>query len=227
MGFLIGRENIARATNYHLVISPAEAFDAFEAEIFDLIVEAYSAIKTSEPIKEKVDETLISVSLYHALRFLASSKDIALTVTPERHEITDEISSGVVNSISSKRYDIYFENWNSRFPVEYGIEAKLLIGNNFANKLAKTLIREYVGEAGMHKFINGLYKKKGCMVGYIIEGDINNIVIEINKKIESLLDKNQCLAKDDSKRFNRVDVYKSAHPAKLQYPLYHLMLAFN
>lgn len=227
MGFLKGRENIARATNYHLAIPPAEVLDAFEAQLFELIEKAYSAIKTSEPIGKNVDEPSISISLYEALRNLRVLNSIPVTVTLERVEITDDISSGILKPKSSKKYDIYFENWNSKSHVEYGIEAKLLIENNFMNKVAKTLIREYVGDAGMQKFINGLYKKRGCMVGYVIEGEVGNIVIEINKEIEKILDKNQCLSKDNSKRFNHTDIYKSNHPNKLRYTLHHLMLAFN
>ena len=92
---------------------------------------------------------------------------------------------------------------------------------------SKFLIEEYVGDAGMNKYISGLYKQRGCMVGYIVEGEINKIIAKINKQIESIFDTTQKLAKENSSNFIHKEIYKSIHKGKLKYAMFHLMLDFN
>lgn len=35
----------------------------------------------------------------------------------------------------------------------------------------------------MRKYIDGIYKKRGCMVGYLIEGMEDDVIKKINKRI--------------------------------------------
>ena len=227
MGYLKGYGNISKAANHHLELPSKEVFEAFQVQIFDLIHMAYIKIKTPEPSKENPVETLISSNLFRALKDVVRMEKIHLTVTPERHEITDEIAFGVKNAISSKSYDIYFENWYFKHPIEFGVEAKLLIENNIMNRIASTLVREYVSNAGMGKYINGIYEKRGCMIGYVVEGDIPNIIIKINVQVEKVMNKKQCLTRDSRLKSKHKEIYKSQHQGKLDYDLYHLMLAFD
>jgi hypothetical protein len=227
MGYLKGYGNIGRAAKHQLKLPPKQMFESFQLKLFDLIYMAYNTIKTPEPIVDNPDETEISVSLFIALKHISSRKGIPLTVMIEGFEVSDEISIGAIRLLSAKRYDIYFESWYSKSHVEYGVEAKLLIENDFLSRIASTLIREYVSDSGMGKYINGIYKKRGCMVGYIVEGNISNIIKKINKQIEKVMDKKQSLEKDNHLKSKHKEIYKSQHPGKLDYDLYHLMLDFN
>jgi hypothetical protein len=98
---------------------------------------------------------------------------------------------------------------------------------NFANKIASTLVREYVSDAGMGKFINGIYKSRGCMVGYIVQGNIRAIIPNINNKIVKTYSKSDCLLPDIRNQYKQIEIYKSKHAGKLNYLLYHIMLNFN
>ena len=227
MGYLKGYDSISNAAKHYLGFPSEEVFEAFQLQLFDLIYLAYLTIKTPEPIKENPEEPIISANLFYALKLISLREGIPLTVIPEKHEITNEIALGTDSAISSKRYDIYFESWHSKYSVEYGVEAKLLIENHFMNRVASTLILEYVSNSGMGKYINGIYKKRGCMIGYIVEGSIPNIIIKINTQIEKVMDKKQCLKKDSRLEFKHKEIYKSKHHGKLDYDFYHLMLAFN
>ncbi|HEY4785718.1 MAG TPA: hypothetical protein VIH57_06700 [Bacteroidales bacterium] len=227
MGVLKGYENIANAIEYRQNIVNPEYFEAFQIQLFNLINEAYCIIKTDEPIDDLPEETTISIALFEALKLITLKKSIPLTITPERHEISDKISLGIEKSISSKRYDIYFENWESKRRIEFGVEAKLLIENNINNKRASTLIHEYISDAGMGKFINRIYEKRGCMIGYIVEGSIANIVLKINQQVSKTLSNEQCLVMENNPQYNASEIYKSKHKGKLEYDLFHLMLDFN
>ncbi len=227
MAFLIGYDNICRAAKHNLELPSEEVLESFQAQVFDLISMAYNTIRTPGPIKENTDETLISIQLFHALKVVSSKEEIPLTIIIENSEITDQISRGVKRLITAKRYDILFESWNSKHPVVFGVEAKLLIENDFRGRMVSTLVREYVSEAGMGKYINGLYKRRGCMIGYIIEGNIPNIVEKINNQIEKVFNKKQCVKKDNSLKYKHKEIYKSQHKGNLNYDLYHLMLDFN
>jgi hypothetical protein len=222
MGYLKGYKNISKAANHNLELPPEEVFFAFQAQLFKLIHLAYFTIKTPEPFKENPDETLISIQLLQSLKIISSKEGIPLSVTIEHYEISDAISLGIKSLLSAKRYDIYFESWYSKYPIEFGVEAKLLIENNFMNRVASTLIREYVSNSGMGKYINGIYKKRGCMIGYIVEGSIPNIIRKINTRIEKVMDSKQYLVKDCSLKYKHKEIYKSRHQGKLNYDLYHL-----
>jgi hypothetical protein len=227
MGYLKGYDSISKAAMHYLGIPSEEVLEAFQLQLFDLIYLAYLTIKTPEPINENPDEPLISANLFLALKIVSSREGIPLTVIPELPEITNEIAIGNKSTKSSKKYDIYFESWNSKYSIEYGVEAKLLIEHNFMNRVASTLIREYVSNSGMGKYIIGIYKQRGCMIGYIVEGSIPKIIRNINTQIEKVMDNKQCLKKDSRLEFKQKEIYRSKHYGKLDYDLYHLMLAFN
>lgn len=227
MAFLIGYDNICRAAKHNLELPSEEVLESFQAQVFDLISLAYNTIRTPGAIKKNTDETLISIQLFHALNVVSSKEDIPLTVIIENPEITDQISRGIKRLITAKRYDIFFESWNSKYSVVFGIEAKLLIENDFRGRIVSTLVREYVSDTGMGKYINGLYKRRGCMIGYVIEGDIANIVVKINNQIQKVFSKKQYVKKDISLKYKHKEIYKSQHKGKLNYNLYHLMLDFN
>ena len=224
MGYLKGYENIALAVGHTIELPSKEAIEAFQSEVFNLVSEAYKIIKIPDKISEKPDETQISLSLFQALKMLCSNSTWA---NCEHHEFTDAIIAGKEKSISAKRFDIYFGNWSTPKRVEYGIEAKLLVENDFMGKKSNFLIEEYIGNAGMNKYISGIYKNMGCMVGYIVEGSIDKIIEKINIRVEIFFDTNQKLLKENSSNFKHSDIYKSIHLNKLKYPMFHLMLDFN
>lgn len=226
MGFLKGYENIAWAAKHNLELPSKEAMESFQIDVLNLLSEAYQIIKTSEKFSGKLDETQMSVSLFDACCIISDKNESNCWIAPEYHELTDEIRSGKKKAITAKRFDIYFGNWSTSKRVEYGIEAKLLVENDFMGRKSKKLIEEYVGDAGMNKYVSGIYKKRGCMVGYIVEGNISNIVDKINVHIESVFDSSQKLLKEEEITFNHKEVYKSSH-RELHFSLFHLMLDFN
>ncbi|MCW3103443.1 MAG: hypothetical protein JWO09_1883 [Bacteroidetes bacterium] len=227
MGVLKGYDNITKAAGHVPALSSKEAVDAFQILVFDLINEAYKTIKTPTPFTEMPSEPLISVSLYDALKIIVDRDSIPCSFSPELPEFTKDIREGRKPANTAKKYDLVFENWNSDARVEFGVEAKLLVENDIQKRVANALIREYVSDAGMGKYINKLYNKRGIMVGYIVEGATSNIVVKINQQIEDSLNKKEVLQIVTESKFKHSEIYKSEHLGKIDYSLYHLMLNFN
>jgi hypothetical protein len=226
MGILRGRDKISRALQHFSALPSDETYKAFEKSLFKLIGEAFIAIKTDN-VECDLDETLISTSLFHALELMASKDHLPLTVTPERHEITEEISLGKKTGLHAKRYDIFLNNWDYQNTIKYGVEAKLLTEANVGKRNSNYLLKEYLSEAGMGKFIGGVYRERGCMIGYVLQGKVHMIVKKLNHLIETTHNALQILNKYDEPGFEHIEIYQSAHEPHLKYLLYHLMLKLN
>lgn len=225
MGVLKGYDKIAKAAGFKTVVTPENVIEGFQAMLFQLLFDSYNLIKTPDPISDVPDETQVTLSLFDALNIIASRDSIPCTVSSEVPEFTNDMRSGKKKTISAKKYDVYFENWNKKERVEFGVEAKLLIENNFKTRVATTVISDYVSDKGMGKYINGIYQKRGFMIGYIVEGDLKNIVTNVNKQVEKDFDLAQILRLDSSFKHNYI--YTSQHKSKLSYNLYHLLFTFT
>jgi hypothetical protein len=210
-----------------IAVQPQEVIDAFQTVIFNLIAEGYNSLKSDHKFSAPPDEVRLSVIIVAILRSIIERDYLPCNVIWEFYELTDEIIAGKVKHTKAKKYDFYFENWNVEARIGLGIEAKLLSENNCKGKNAGTLIKEYVSDKGMGKHINHIYKNRGFMLGYIIEGNVPVIITKINEQIEIVLNKEQCIAKINDAKYTHNEIYISKHPGKLNYDLYHLMLDFN
>lgn len=227
MGYLKGYENIAFAAGHTPELPSEDVVESFQIDVLNLISDAWEIIRTPDDTSDKPDENQITISLFDACCILSCKNQNNFVVNWESHELTDEIRQGKKKPISAKRFDICFGNWNTPKRIEYGVEAKLLIENDFMGRKSKKLIEEYIGEAGMCKYIKHIYKKRGCMLGYVVEGKISNIVNNINNEIENVLGDLQQLSKVNLEKLKHEEIYKSTHNGNLDYPLFHLLLDFN
>jgi hypothetical protein len=130
MGFLRGVD-IDKKIGFQPESYSEETFSIFQDMVFDLIADAYAEIKTNEPLTKTPDETYISALLVQAMDLLKQKKQLPLSISPEHHEYTDEIIAGNKSTITAKRFDIHFSNWNVRQAFKFGVEAKLLTEVNY------------------------------------------------------------------------------------------------
>ncbi|MBN1186824.1 MAG: hypothetical protein JXB49_31390 [Bacteroidales bacterium] len=224
MGILSGSENIIKAVGYVSPIQPEDAIKSFEVLVFNLMGEAYNYIRIPNKQVTKIDEPQISISMYEAIDSIISKKGLWCGVSWEYPEVTESVEK---NAKTAKRFDIHFENWDTKNRIKYGIEAKILVENDTGSRKASQLVKEYISDAGMGKYINGIYKGRGCMVAYILNGSISSIVIKINEEIKSNLDQTQCLSKATDLQYIYNEIFQSTHKPNLQHFLYHIMLDFN
>lgn len=131
------------------------------------------------------DETTITAGIYDHIQTIVETDDLPFVVVPEFHEFTTPIKKGKINPKKAKRFDLHFTNFNSKPRLKLGVEAKLLIERNTSSRNALFLTSEYVEDAGMGKFIKGIYEDDGFMIGYILNGSTEAIVLNINSKVTS------------------------------------------
>lgn len=151
----------------------------------EIIEQGYQNYLTDTEKVFAEDETTITAGLYDHIQTIVETDDLPFVVVPEFHQYTAPIKKGKVNPNKAKRFDLHFTNLNYKPRIKFGVEAKLLAENNTSNKRASFLINEYVEDAGMGKFLNGIYENDGFMLGYILNGKTNLIVGSINSKITS------------------------------------------
>lgn len=104
-----------------------------------------------------------------------------------------------------------------------GFECKLIESND------NRLLKEYIDQ-GMMRFLSGKYsenEKIGVMVGYIMASQIVPCVDQLNIKIETKLEKSDCLVRSSVLDFE--GIYESHHSRKslCNIIVYHLFMRFN
>lgn len=167
------------------------------------------------------DETTITAGLYNHIEKIIGEVDLPFTVVPEFHEYTATIRKGESNPNKAKRFDLYFTHFQYLPRFKFGVEAKLLVEQPTSTKNVNFLIKEYVGDAGMGKFLNQIYEDDGFMLGYILNGKTENIVDIINLKIATTYSTKEQLSKHKK---HYISSYTSRNKQK---ELPHIFLDFS
>ncbi|RPI13182.1 MAG: hypothetical protein EHM58_18990 [Ignavibacteriae bacterium] len=167
------------------------------------------------------DETIITAGLYDHIEMIIDEDELPFYIAPELHQYTKQIRKGKVNPNKAKRFDLYITNFSYKPRINFGVEAKLLADKNTSSKRASFLVDEYIADAGMGKFIKGKYKTDGFMLGYVLNGKVNNIVRNINLKINSKYSINEILTKY-KKNYLSLYSFKGNHKE-----LFHIFLDFS
>lgn len=188
------------------------------AEIIEQGYQNYFA-DTTKDFSE--DETTITAGLYNHIETMVEADELPFTVVPEWHQYTTSIRKGKVNPNKAKRFDLYFTHFNSKPRIKFGVEAKLLAEKNTSTKRASLLIDEYVEDAGMGKFLNGIYETDGFMLGYILNGKTDKIVTSINLKITSIYSAGEQIRKNISQYLSTYT--RNEQPKELR----HIFLDFS
>lgn len=167
------------------------------------------------------DETIITAGLYDHIDKVIDEVDLPFIIVPEFHQYTNEIKKGKVNPNTAKRFDLLLTHFQYKPRLKFGVEAKLLAETNTATKNATTLIREYVENAGMGKFINRIYEEDGFMLGYILNGEKEQIVQKINLKITNTYSNKEHLIKHKNHYLSTYILNKK------QKEIHHILLFFS
>jgi len=177
-------------------------YDNILNDCFNLIEDGYQEYLADTEKIFSADETLITAGIYDHIELIISRQKLPFEIIPEFFVYTKEIRKGKINPNKAKRFDLRITTWNnSNEKFRFGVEAKLLAENNYKLKNATNLIKEYIEDAGMGKFIKNLYDptsyNEGIMLGHILNGKIETIKDKINDKIKSAYSDSECLSKKD------------------------------
>jgi hypothetical protein len=206
----------------------AEAEKAFSNQCCALIICAYYKIIGDKKLLRKWGEETITRHLKKRIKLCIKEAELQYFVVPEYPEDDDEIDEGIKDTKQEVYFDLVFSSFNKSDQLYFAVEAKVVIENNYLKRIATTELAEYISNKGMRKFIEGIYKKKGCMIGYVMEGSPTVIVKNINEKIKIdsfYKDKPELKEKIIEAKFNLH--YESDHSGYTENPLKHLFLDFT
>ena len=155
-----------------------KSHNAFNKTCHLLIIDAYRTLK-STGYNVDWDEETFSANLRNEMEKACSKKQLPYHITREHVLDTQQILKGEAKAKTARKIDVVLSSFLVAKKLVYGIEAKILVENNFKSKKYSHLNSEYIHE-GMDRYINQIYRIDGCIVGYIIEGDPDNIISKIN-----------------------------------------------
>lgn len=218
------------------------AWNSFVAYVLDITIEAYEKMQKELRPKKSDHEQWLSYRFAHDYMIpVANSKPLRLRIDTEVQSLNEkmklQIKSGQSHILEAKRIDIrlvhsHEDNYDK---VYFAWECKKIVDKEIDEK-NEGLITKYVTD-GIHRFCDGEYSSNvsnAGMIGYILDGDADVIVKQINASIISpKRTKNRPLPKQEQiepstiKKFNRV--YESIHARNGNSPikLYHLFFTFD
>lgn len=160
----------------------------FEDSCIHLLLEAYFMLKSSGRKVNEESENNITAQLVGYMKKSSKRTDLQIHLERESYLDNEETYEGLQDADKSPRIDIKYSVWNSSIEVEFYMEAKNLAETNWkknstnaivdANKLRKRYI-----ETGITNFTSGRYPN-GCLLGYILEGNIHKIVELFNQLLK-------------------------------------------
>lgn len=184
----------------------------FESNCLKLLIHSYDKISRGH-LNEK-NENDITLHFVKIMRNEPLSTFYKIDITREYY-LDDEESAD-----ESARIDIRFMNWSSAEKLEFFIEAKNLSADNWKKSngvkiICVNQISRYV-RTGIDNFILAKYSK-GCLLGYIVNGTVANVITKLNEQLTS----SKRVAEILSKSTTGKHFYESRHASLT---LSHVML---
>lgn len=207
---------------------------SFVRTVIQITVEAYIALSKTRCARPSWEEDAFTINLEDRLRPIAYDNPMNLQVRSRSPVYTQAMRTGETSTTEAKIIDIQmWGHWHQYADVYFAWECKLLADRQGHNR---NLINEYISN-GMLRFLNGQYSEHvpdAGMLGYILAGDVPEIVAQINASMvssrrERPLQKADALAQSTPVGTFR-DIYRSSHarePKRVPITLHHLLLKFD
>lgn len=200
-----------------------------EKKCMTLLCEAYNCVKHADCVNADWEEEDISKELIKSLKYNKNRQKWRIRVESEHRLYNNDRLSAK----KSPRIDFCFSTWTET-EWEFFAEAKNLIESNVeTNKIGKNgyikldsngLISRYIN-TGIDNYVSTKYPSNGCLVGYILHGNVQNIVSQINTKLKNKGRDNECLTNLLINICGVTDLYISTH--NLNISIKHIMFNYS
>ena len=191
---------------------------SFELKCLDVLVKSYHTSKSLKKANCDWEEKTFSSHLVSLMKNCNIALKYDLTITKEEELEDFEIDNGLKSPKEANPIDIRFHNIWLDIRLDYCIEAKNISCVEWKKSTgtrvnASQQQTEYITK-GLDRFLTGHFKSKnGCMLGYIVNGTIEDLLPKINNKIE--LQKNNIEIISFKDLFiNKQQVFESYHSQK-------------
>lgn len=202
----------------------------FEWKCINLLIDAYTYVNSSNNINIDCEEEYISAVLFDYIDNCQRAINWKIDITPEYRLYKDDVLKKVKSAKTAPRIDFRLCGWSNNSKLTYFVEAKKLIevdsykSNRKSKISAKKLHIRYI-ETGIDNYLSGQYPSNGCLVGYILQGKIENIASILNTCLCNLNRKPEILQLQSLELINFNSYYISSH-SNLPF-IRHLMLDFT
>ena len=193
--------------------------------------EAFAFIKANKTVTIDWEEENISALFFDYIDKSEHAINLHINIFSEYRLLNDSILSQEQSAKSASRIDFRFtKDWTNQLKrIEFFIEAKNLIENDCFKAGIKTKVyahklHERYIETGIDNFVSGKYPSKGCLVGYVLEGMPDNIILKINSNLKTRNRQQEKLYKIETNILALEYTFCSTHEDFL---LNHYFLKFN
>lgn len=187
----------------------------FEEKCFQLITESYVSAMETKVIKLNWDENDITSELHEHIKDNPLRLKWSIVTNVEQHLPKDDIKKEKGFAAKLPRIDLRLVTINSSLEYEYHMEAKNLKEKDSGLK------RRYI-DTGINNFVSKKYEK-GCLLGYILEGDLDKTVGGVNKLLKKDIRESEFLKEEKIHLHDKY--YKSEHPD--DFTIKHFMFDFT
>lgn len=202
----------------------------FEWRCMSLLSEAYTDAKSKYKITIDYEEENISAILFDYIDNCSQAEKWDIHISDEFRIYNDSILQGKKSAKSVPRTDLRFGMWSNGAKLTYFVEAKNLIETNCSKKgrkskiFAQYLHKRYIA-TGIDNYLSGHYPSNGCLIGYILQGETENIIGCINQHLQNCSREPEILIRQSFGLPNFDSAYLSKH--KNNMTIKHLMFDFT
>lgn len=191
---------------------------SFELKCLKVLIKSYYTSISLSKANRDWEEKTFSSHLVSLMKKCELALKYDLTITKEEELEDDEIDNGLKSPKEANPIDIRFHNAWSGIRLDYNVEAKNVSLSEWKKSTGTTVNAsqqqtEYITK-GIERFLTGHYKdKKGCMLGYVVNGKLDDLLLKINSKIELQKSKSEHICYK-SQLIDKHKIYESNHSRK-------------
>lgn len=157
----------------------------FEDKCFQLIMESYAKLLVTKVIQLNWDENDITSELHTHINQNPLRLKWSIVTNVEQHLPKNDTKKEKGFAAKLPRIDLRLVTINSDLEYEYHMEAKNL------KETDSGLKRRYI-DTGINNFVSHKYEN-GCLLGYVLEGDLGKTVEGVNKLLKKDKRASECL----------------------------------
>jgi hypothetical protein len=151
-------------------------------------IEGYRLMKKAKEYKCAWEEESLTANLIKHMKDSRYCKKWKLDISPEYPIHTPDISNGTRKPKEASRVDMRVVSWSYPEKMEYCFEAKNLAEHDWfkpeGSKVRSSFLRGRYIAKGIDHFVKETYPLGG-LLGYVLEGSVDNILKGINKLLKS------------------------------------------
>ncbi len=161
--------------------------ESFETNCLSLFGEAYAHINSTLNISVNWEEENISANFFDYIDKSERAINLNINISDEHRLYYNDILLGQKTAKSASRIDFRLTtNWTAaKKRCDFFIEAKNLIEDDCdkigrKSKLNAKRVQERYINTGIDNFLSDEYPQNGCLIGYVLQGKPDNIVLKMN-----------------------------------------------